>query len=320
MKGFLLISLFFSNVICAQNDYITYHQQCRKAEKFFIQQQPDSAIALFQLTFQSYPYLFPRDCYMAAQIAQHHNKDSAAVAFLISAFEFGLRIETIEQDTSSRLHHLIATPYWKQAQAIFPEKYNRYLAAIDQPLKKTIDQFITEDQKARMRNNKWFNRNFRPKLEKTFDRMNDQHIRFIDSVCKVKGYPGSWLIGIGDSLFQQANNATQLNSNLNEATAILAYHNDSIHITLGDFLFSEIAKGHIHPRTYAMIRDFQNRHLIKKDQDEKMFYNIWWERDNFSEAEFIAHCDAIGCPTKKHQKQLYEALGKGYDSFGSPFR
>lgn len=320
MKKALLFSLLVFNTVFGQSNYILYHQNCRKAERFFIEKQGDSSLALYQHTFTSFEYLFPRDCFMAAQIAHESQQDSLAIEFLIVGFRFGIRIESIEQDSTSKLHQLTTLPIWKRAQYAFPEKYAEYLSALDQPLKQTINGFVEKDQQIRIKNNKWFNRTFRPWLENEFDRMNDEHLRFLDSVCKQRGYPGSWLIGIGDSLVGHAKNATQINSNLNECASILAYHNDSVNLKMGDFLYGEIAKGHIHPRVYAMIRDFQDRHLVKKEDLEQMYYNIWWERQNFTETEFEAHCMAIGCPTKKHQRQLNEALGKGYDSFWSPFR
>jgi len=185
-------------------------------------------------------------------------------------------------------------------------------------LKQTIIDLYKIDQKWRKLNNKWFNRNFRKGLENKFDLINKKHILFLDSIFRIKAYPGIWLIGVGNSI--DSINPSLNNSNLSEMSKIFLYHYDSAYINYNSFLKSEIDKGHISPRTYAMIRDFRDRHLVRNDDIERMYYNIWWKRTNYTEQEFKYHCNSIGCPTKQSLRELNKKLGKAYDVFWYPFR
>ena len=327
MKQLLLILLLSCVGICSAQQpqsFIKYHQDCRQAEKYFINGDTAKCFDTYNQLFSEYDYLFPRDCFMAAQFAHNLGKDSLAVAYLCKAVQFGLRPDFL----STEKEHMIAiklldlkeSKHWQKFEMKGDSLYQLYKNKVNWELKSELIKMVRVDQDWRAKNNKWFNRNLRRGMERKFISDNRKHILFLDSVCNIYGYPGSWLTGIGDSLSNETSNASLYNLNLSSLPNIILYHNDSVFNKHGEFLFSEIDKGHIHPRTYAMIRDFRDRHLVKKDKNEKMYYNIWWRRDNFSSEEFEAHCHEIGCPTKKNLRELARSLGAGYDVFWLPFR
>ncbi len=315
-----LLLTFFNCEAQQENSYINYHQKCRLAEAFFIRENPDSCFLIYNQAFSEYKILFPRDCFMAAQIAHKSNHDSLAIEYLMKGIKFGLNPEFLLADSTYKALELTTSKYWAKITEQKDSLYRIYVDNIDWKMKNELMRLIRIDQNWRRRNNKWFNRTFRKGLEKKFDAINDQHVIYLDSIFKNTGYPGSWITGIGDSLHYQTNYASFNNANLSDLPSIVLYHNDSAFMKYGDFLFNEIKKGHIHPRTYALIRDFRDRHLVKKDKNEKMYYNIWWERDNYSIEEFKKHCHEIGCPTKQHLRDLDNKLGRGYDGFWFPFR
>jgi len=330
LKNKILLTIFcitsllsIAQTEISKKSYIIYHQKCRNAEKQFLRDSLEACFNTYNEVFEEYEILFPRDCFMAAQIAHKSQNDSLAVEFLLKGIQFGLNPNFFTDDSlmtrAFELFELKRSNYWVKISQQRDSLYNIYTASVDWNLKYELMAMVRVDQSWRKKNNKWFNRNFRKGLEKRFKVINDIHMNFLDSVFKEKGYPGSWLTGIGDSLRSQSKYASFLNLKLIELPHILLYHNDSIYFKSGRFLFNEIDKGHIHPRTYAMIRDFSERHLLKKDKEEKMFYNIWWERDNYSKIEIEQHCDEIGCPTKQHLRNLNKKLGLGYDIFWSPF-
>lgn len=326
MKYFALLFLPIVSICHGQNSqsYVAYHQSCRQAEQLFLDDSLDKCFQLYARVFSTYDVLFPRDCFMAAQFAHKVGEDSLSVEFLIDAIPFGLQSRMLYLDTA---HH----PYFAMqsvVQSIYFSKLLRledslstlYKKSVDWQLKAEITEMVRIDQDWRRRNNKWFNRNFRRGLERPFEKVNDGQMSYLDSIFSTKGYPGSWLIGVGDSQYYETNYPSFNNVNLSEMTNIMLYHSDSAFVKHGAFLFSEIDKGHIHPRTYALIRDFRDRHLIRKDKKELMHYNVWWQRNNYSTEEFKQHCHEIGCPTKQHLRELYKKLGNGYDVFWYPFR
>lgn len=304
--------------------YIEYHKNCRKAEKLFLNDSVKECFELFSSTFEKFEILFPRDCFVAAQFAHKTQNDSLAVEYILKGIQFGLNPEFFTKDSTNmypkKMYHLQNSLYWNKVNEQKDSLFDIYIKKINWELKTDIMDMIRIDQNWRRKNNKWFNRTFRRGLEKKFNIVNNQHMIYMDSIFKTDGYPGTWKIGIGDSLSSETNYASFNNANLSGLPEIILYHNDSVYIKYGEFLFNEIDKGHLHPRTYAMIRDFSDRHLVKKNKDEKMYYNIWWERDNYSENEIEEHCYEIGCPTKQHLRNLSQKMGKGYDIFWSPFR
>jgi hypothetical protein len=304
--------------------YIEYHRKCRLAENFFLQNDTINCFSTYNEIFKNYSFLFPRDCFMAAQFAHKLNFDSLSVEYILKGIPYGINPEFFSNDTlgtyASNLRDLKNSFYWSKIVNQKDSLHDIYLKKIDLNLKSELMVLIRNDQNWRRKNNKWFNRNFRSDLEKKYKIFNKQCMLFLDSVFKEKGYPGNWLIGTGDSLIYQTNYASFNNANLGDFVSIILYHADSAYLQHGNFLFKEIDNGHIHPRVYAMIRDFNDRHLINKDKHEKMYYNIWWERQNLSVDKFEKHCYEIGCPTKQHLRNLGHKLGKGYDVFWSPFR
>ncbi len=313
----IIISLSFSLFSQIDKDFVLYHQTCRKAEIFFIDSNYTKCFVTYDSLFKAYDFLFPRDCFTAGQLAFKIGKDSLAVEFLKKGVPFGLNADLIFKTNPSLLiSNVQKTKYWKSYLVDFSYLRQQYINRVDWKLKKQLYQMVALDQKLRIKNNKWFNRIFRKGLEKKFDIVNKRHVNFLDSVFKTKGYPGIWLTGVGDSTDIAFNN----NVNLSEIFSVILYHHDGTYLKYGDFLKKEIGNGHIHPRTYAMVRDFQDRFLVKHEKDQKMYYNIWWEAKNYSEHEFEQHCQVIGCPTKQHLRQLNKVVGNEVDIFWTPFR
>lgn len=314
---YLFIALKFVMLSQTNKNYILYHQSCRYAEKLFIDSNYTKCFITYDSIFNAYDILFPRDCFIASQLAFKTGKDSIAIEFLKKAVPFGLNAELIfKMDTSLYISKIRNSKYWENYMKHFPKLRQKYINSVDWTLKKQLYNIVQIDQQWRVKNNKWFNRTFRKSLEKKFNQINKKHISFLDSVFVIRGYPGIWLTGVGDSSDISFNN----NNNLSEIFFVILYHHDSTYIKYGEFLKNEIINGHIHPRTYAMIRDFQDRFSVKQKKDQKMFYNIWWEAINFSSSEFERHCYEIGCPTKEHLRKLYKAGGENVDVFWWPYR
>lgn len=322
---FIFSILVFLAANAQETNYLEYHKNCRKAESYFLNYDTLQCINTYKTTFESFEILFPRDCFMAAQIASKLGQDSMAVEFILKGIPFGLNPEffsngdTAHQIMNYKITKLTETKYWQTVTLQLDSLRQIYLKRVDWELKEKINTLMDEDQKLRARCNKTINTIFRPDLEKRFAKLNQKHMIFLDSVFQERGYPGVWLTGIGDSI-NPITNPYSNNANLSDIFKIILYHNDSVFLNYGEFLYKELKLGHIDSKTYAMICDFNDRHLVKSDKAQKMYYNIWWERNNYSTEEFISHCDEIGCPSKEHLRKLSDKLGEGYDIFWWPFR
>jgi len=71
----LFILWYFDSLLADTTSYILYHKQCRLAETHFLNDKYEECMNTYLEVFDTYDILFPRDCFMASQIAHKIKKD-----------------------------------------------------------------------------------------------------------------------------------------------------------------------------------------------------------------------------------------------------
>jgi len=94
---YIWIVAFFSSAFAKGDNYINYHKQILKAQLFYINGNLDSCMIVYANTFEQYPKSFPRDNFVAAQIAATENKELNCYSFLERAMKNGVILHTIEK-------------------------------------------------------------------------------------------------------------------------------------------------------------------------------------------------------------------------------
>jgi hypothetical protein len=81
--------------------------------------------------------LFPRDCFIAAQLAYTNEQDSLAVDYLLKGVPFGINAELIfESRKEFEIRNLVQSKYWKNYQSSYPKLRADYINRVDWELKK----------------------------------------------------------------------------------------------------------------------------------------------------------------------------------------
>lgn len=95
---FLFFTLLFSiNLYCYnQNNYFIYHNKINDAEiLYFMENEVDSSLAIYDEVFNTYEFVFLKDLLNAAQIAVYNKRDYEK--YLLKSFEFGFKIDDLSK-------------------------------------------------------------------------------------------------------------------------------------------------------------------------------------------------------------------------------
>ncbi|KAA0992872.1 hypothetical protein [Dyadobacter aurulentus] len=260
MKICLLLLLLVSTNVSAQNslnprknsadtekDYNFYQQQIRKAEELIADQRYADAVQVYRLVFDSYDFLFLRDCKVATQVALHAGETDAAFDFLRSGFRNGWELKSARKEKwpkSFRNH-----PLWQQTVAEYPRLRAVYLTRISPEIREIVREMFRKDQRKALgalftftsaAQDRYAERKFAPHSKKQINKL--------IAMMKTCGYPGERLIGTE-----------------NWASVIISHHNsisekhtvaDTLYPYIRPQLLAAISKGQMNPYEFAFMEDW----------------------------------------------------------------
>lgn len=260
---FRLICLFtiscFARKVPAQN-YMPYFKAIARAEMALLDSNYHQSIAIYKEAFQSYNFVFPKDCFIAAQLAAYVKDSNTCRYFLGKGMENGLPWNEIEGNI--HLHRwLNASPHHKASLSI-DSLQNIYHNKIDQELRREIIAMTVEDQKLRDRVETPLNHFFfyllKPFAQRRFDKQANEFSKKIHQLTIEHGFPSHRLIGTHDST-DYKKFGTEMGS---DYATIILFHSDFAWHYLKGTLPEELQKGNISPKQYALLRDFATRHYM----------------------------------------------------------
>jgi len=256
MNKIVFILLLHFNLY--SQDYSNYHIQINKAEKYyFLQNNVDSCLYVYDKTFKEYNFIFLKDIVNASQIAFYSKRDY--LKYIERGFEFGLKIEHLKQiDLYKPIYEKLLKD--KKLKQIYLIKRKKYLSKIDVDYLDWAYNACINDQIDKL------NENYESKKRKTFNIIKNKIIE--------KGFPGEKLIGIPDSLifkelksvkkdfYQRISknsyiNYLKLDEQIlsNKFLTLVLIHNFCSYNLLENYWLNEIKKGNIHPRDVALFFD-----------------------------------------------------------------
>ena len=261
-KSLLSLVISLIGLLVNAQDYTIYHKTINIAEEeFFIKNDSERALQLYDSIFNQYDFVFVKDVINAAQIAKFSKKPFRQ--FLKKGFELGLKIDHLKE-------YPLLNDYYKEIykNQKFKKEYDtlrkQYLKKIDFDYLKLTYQLAIKDQINKHEKSSQFN------YWKQVKRITD-HIKNLTSE---KGFPGDRLIGISDStifkeigkphldLYPQRKTYKKLwymsseEKNLVAKHPLIIYlHNPCSFNYYKNLFIEEIKKGNIHPRDVALIHD-----------------------------------------------------------------
>lgn len=274
---FLVLLIFSSNILSASgpSNYLSYHQAITRAEECIAKRQFAQSLTIYRQLSDEYPFIFLRDCKVAAQIAAHINDHDNLFFFL----EIGMRNGWTFKEISKNQHFdkIKADKRWNYLKdhqstfnAIFFQRLNPSMRA-------EMKKMFGEDQKRALRValtpvRKWKERY----TNRVFVRNNRIQVRRINDLIDRFGYPGEKIIG-----------------DKSWATVIISHNeHDTIYQELRPKLYKAFEHGEISAIDLAIIETW------------RASVNTAWK-----DKAFVVHESTIGDAEALHADSLRQSIG-----------
>ncbi len=242
MKNYCLFIFYFLpfEVFSQILNYEVYHDSINIAESIFLRGDNKASIELYTRIFKKYPFVFAKDCLIAAQIALYDKDTTSALFFTNRAIRQGVKIAFFSKLPIYK--DFIKSFSWKRIKKDYKSIRIEYFKSIDFERKKF-----------------WASRYNLEQELKNIETLNAYKVKMLDNVnaiveeCKTIGYPGEKILGIDDALLSVKRGENDISSDY--AYYSLLHHSCS-YSWLKKYFETEIKKGNIHPRQCAYLGDF----------------------------------------------------------------
>lgn len=264
MKNFLLIlACFIINKTHSQN-YNNYNNGILEAKKAIINNDFELASKFYFETFESYEFVFARDCYNALEISCKIKNQEKIYYFFSRCLKQGIEFDYL--NSLDILKDFKNSDLWN---LILKEKNNYHLIykkSINWNIREEIIQMFNKDQEIRdlSYKNRW-NIFKVKKWNKKWKELNKNQAKRIIEITQNIGFPGEKLIGIDTYEMHKKIKSNNFSSSM--PIIILIHYYSEPNTSFNDILFNQIDKGNINNEHYAVICDFQNEYSDKKIQN-----------------------------------------------------
>lgn len=283
MRLGVVFVLFFIHFNLKSQSYIPYFKAMAQAETAVVDSSFDNALEIYQNQFKNYTFIFPKDAYIAAQVAIATQNESLAKYFIYRGISCGIDSGT-----------LIANPHthqwWMQNRGksmtvtIYDSLRKINEARINQTLRKQMVDLIRKDQKLRNRNERYlnavvFNHKLKPRLFRKWMRQADSQSLQILKLTRQYGFPSHQLIGSNNGKIYH-----RFGTNMRSTYAtVILFHANHAWLYFEKDLPAQLEKGYVTPKQYALLRDFATRHTLTGNLKDTAFpdylYFVRWKNN-----------------------------------------
>lgn len=230
-------------------NYLDYHRAIIHCETQIADQQFGPAIQSLDSIFQSYEFVFLRDCRLAVQLCAQKEDAEKGFRFLYRGIQQGWSLKSMEKD--ARLAFFQKKPAWEQLRLDYDSLHQIFLSKINLSLREEVQRLLKKDQKKALAALLRIGQKAKKKYnEKKFAPHSEAQLAQLDHILDTFGYPGEKLIG---------NNWW--------ASVILSHHNsissdynsrDTLFHYLKPKLLRALSLGQISPDHLASIQDWRS--------------------------------------------------------------
>lgn len=264
---FLLLLLSSLRSFSQEKDYFDYHKRVSKALMSMLDGDYQNSLKEYRLIAKDYDFIFPKDYYIAAQLAASIDSVNISKHFLSRIITNGVDLNFLKRNKILNIKY--SNQDWSDLKEIDNKKeyFNNY---------KLIENIYNLDQTFKCKNDRWFNnRRFllNKKLNQNYLEFNDSLVDALLDFTKRNGFPSYQIIGCNHQPIISSSKAL-----------IIMYHHPNAFSKFGDsLLLSEVKKGNLHLFDYALLYDFEARHylvqpkLYKNQNIKKYKFNVRWE-------------------------------------------
>lgn len=252
----LIILLLLASVKAEGQGYLPYHKQIAQAEELIVVGNYNAALDIYDALFRQYSFCFPKDCYVAAQVAAYANAGEKCYYFLTKGFMNGLSPNCLSLNPHLRKWKTTDDRFDKRALDSLRAIYGQH---INEAARQRLDELFAADQKiVKQPGSIYTDDNYlKPSLRPFWDSL----YREIKELTKQYGFPGERVAGV-------ASFATERIATRNAKAYYILIHHGGIDEELRQLLLAELDKGNIAPEIYGGIIDIGRRF------DTREYYSI----------------------------------------------
>lgn len=298
----------------ANHNYIVYQREISIIEDHIISSRFIDALHLFKGLMKNYQFIFPRDAYLATQIAGYLNDNEATELFLIQSIKSGCSSKMLRKNLHIR--KIINRIGEQNFEKMFLKYHQMHLENVAIKVKEDVLRIYRRDREYLIKYNKlssFFSRN---KILAEWDAFSAVATPKLREIIKKEGFPSYKTIG---TEIEEHYDKNDFKDFISSHMAIILLSHDQENITsIMDTLLEEVVKGNLSARGLAFLRDVITykriaKKKLKGDQFDSYQYGAFLFLDK--ENEYLIHNNAerkkIGLCSLETEKEKYN-INKRY--------
>ncbi|MGH2665953.1 hypothetical protein [Flavobacterium sp.] len=251
-----------------ETNYIFYQKEIAKVEAHTINGNYKEAVLIFNNLLSQFTFIFPRDAYLAAQLASFTDQKEIAVKFLIEAIKSGSSFKILLQN----LH--IRNVINDIGIVEFEKIYFQYRKKdIPQELKQEMLSLYHKDNEYLTRYSKIYNIFHKKKILTEWDEFSLVAGVKVREIIRKTGFPSYKILGTENSGDYKKGQFKDLISS--HLAVILLAHDQENNKEIMIVLLEELKKGNINARTLAFIRDIITYKRIRNGDLKQDEYDLY---------------------------------------------
>ncbi|NRB52298.1 MAG: hypothetical protein HRU41_31855 [Saprospiraceae bacterium] len=225
-------------------NYFEYHQAINRAEEYIVKEAFDSALVELEMVLPQFEFCFAKDILLASQVNLILGDREKSKYWAKRALRSGYLLSCLQQIPVFQRNYNSAD--WEELASLAPGLRKEYLSSIDVNLLNEFSRRYKAEQEAKR------TPHYHIVVQRNFDRIKQL-------LLDEKGFPGEARLGL-----DYRNLASGLSDcdagNAKVVVTLLHYAHPVAEIGEGLYL-EAIAKGHLHPRAFALIYTFEKQRV-----------------------------------------------------------
>ncbi|MEL7122277.1 MAG: hypothetical protein AAFO07_22705 [Bacteroidota bacterium] len=248
---FLLLFVFQVIYLPAQN-YLDYYQEINQGRLHLLEEKLDAAIDSYYTTFETFDFVFARDCYHTMELAVLAGDTMKLDYFIRRGLQRGIKMEFLLN--AGLLDDYKEAAFMKAILVDQDQLAEQYQASINWDIRAEIIGMFAADQAIRKR---YYDATLfkRKKIGKEWEALNKKQVERMIEITKEYGFPGEKLIGIASQEMHEKVDDGSLAAIM--PIIIFIHHYSQPNPSYNEILIEQIPKGNLHNKHFATICDFE---------------------------------------------------------------
>ena len=249
--SFLIYFFSLTTLLNAQN-YLDYYQGINQGRLHLLDGELDEAIESYYTTFETFDFVFARDCYHAMELSVLAGDTMKLDYFMRRGLQRGIKMEFLLN--TGLLDDYKEAAFVKSIMVGRDQLTAQYRTSVNWDIRSEITEMFAADQAIRKRY--YASTLFkRKKIGKEWKALNKKQVERMIEITKEYGFPGEKLIGIASQEMHEKVDDGSLAAVM--PIIIFIHHYSQPNLSYNEILIEQIPKGNLHNKHFATICDFE---------------------------------------------------------------